>query len=79
MEKSILYVIQNNQKHRINENGNLVKDSDAKISSIQYNLLNLQRMTKSFNYYPYGGLMGERLLYGIKIRMEHINHSSLVV
>ena len=40
-------------------NGNLVKDSDAKISSIQYNLLNLQRMTKSFNYYPYGGLMGE--------------------
>ena len=36
-----------------------MKDSDAKISSIQYNLLNLQRMTKSFNYYPFGGLMGE--------------------
>ncbi len=35
-----------------------MKDSEAKISSIQYNLLNLQRMTKSY-YYPYGGLMGE--------------------
>ena len=28
------------------DNGNLVKDSDAKISSIQYNLLNLPRMIK---------------------------------
>ena len=28
------------------ENGNIVKDSDAKISSIQYNLLNLPRMIK---------------------------------
>ena len=55
MEKSILYVIQNNQKHRINENGNLVKDSDAKILANQNYSLNLQRMTKSY-YYPYGGL-----------------------
>ncbi len=27
-----------------------MKDSDAKISSIQYNLLNLQRMAKSYHY-----------------------------
>ena len=39
-------------------NGNLVKDSDAKILANQNYSLNLQRMTKSY-YYPYGGLMGE--------------------
>ena len=41
------------------ENDGTTKDSDAKILANQNYSLNLQRMTKSFNYYPYGGLMGE--------------------
>ena len=50
------------------ENGNLVKDSDAKISSIQYNLLNLPRMIKFSD--------GGKHIYtydasGRKLRAEH--------
>ena len=50
------------------ENGNLVKDSDAKISSIQYNLLNLPRMIKfsdgGKHVYTYDAS-------GRKLRAEH--------
>ena len=41
------------------ENDGTTKDSYAKILANQNYSLNLQCMTKSFNYYPYGGLMGE--------------------
>lgn len=56
------------------ENGNLVKDSDAKISSIQYNLLNLPRMIKFSD--------GGKHIYtydasGKKLRAEH--HVPVVV
>ena len=56
------------------ENGNLVKDSDAKISSIQYNLLNLPRMIKFSD--------GGKHIYtydasGRKLRAEH--HVPVVV
>ena len=55
-------------------NGNLVKDSDAKISSIQYNLLNLPRMIKFSD--------GGKHIYtydasGRKLRAEH--HVPVVV